>query len=185
MNIFYLDTDPRVAASYHCDKHCVKMILESAQLLSTAHRVLDGVPGTKKSPSGRNLKTWILDDYRDAELYSATHVNHPCALWARQSSANYYWLESLFVNLCLEYTRRYGRVHLCESKLQDILAYSPDNIVKGDLTPPALAMPDHCKVDNDPVASYRNYYILEKSSIAVWAYSPQPDWFTKGIKCLP
>ena len=42
MNIFYLDRDPVIAAQMMCDKHVVKMILESAQMLSTAHRVLDG-----------------------------------------------------------------------------------------------------------------------------------------------
>jgi hypothetical protein len=42
MNIFYLDKDPIKAAEYSCDKHVVKMILESAQMLCTAHRVLDG-----------------------------------------------------------------------------------------------------------------------------------------------
>lgn len=42
MNVFALDRDPYISASYHCDKHVVKMIVEYAQLLSTAHRVLDG-----------------------------------------------------------------------------------------------------------------------------------------------
>lgn len=60
MNIFRLDNDPISAAIYQCDKHVVKMCLETAQLLSTTHRVLDG---EEASPV----------------LYKATHKNHPSA----------------------------------------------------------------------------------------------------------
>ena len=42
MNIFVLDKDPHIAAQMHCDRHVPKMIVESAQMLSTAHRLLDG-----------------------------------------------------------------------------------------------------------------------------------------------
>lgn len=42
MNIFYLHESPAFAAEMHCDQHVRKMLIESAQLLSTAHRVLDG-----------------------------------------------------------------------------------------------------------------------------------------------
>ena len=92
MNIFYLDNDPKVCAQMHLDKHVVKMILEYCQLLSTAHRVLDGTEVMGKSKTGRNVKRWILPDKREEIVYSATHINHPSAVWARQSAMNYYWL---------------------------------------------------------------------------------------------
>lgn len=168
MNIFYLDTNPKLAASYHCDKHVVKMILESAQMLSTAHRVLDGAPGH------------TLPDYREEILYKPTHINHPCAKWARANKYNYYWLEDLFVELCLEYTRRYNKIHLCEIKFSDILAYPPDNIPLGIFHDPPQCMPEQYK-DESTVVAYRNYYINEKSDIAVWKYSETPFWYKNNV----
>lgn len=61
MNIFYLDKDPKLCAQYHCDKHVVKMILESAQLLCTA---VNEAAGKEVAP------------------YKSTHVNHPCSIWS-------------------------------------------------------------------------------------------------------
>jgi hypothetical protein len=84
MNIFYLDNDPQVCAEMHNDKHCVKMILEYCQLLSTAHRIIDGTETMAKSKTGRNVKRWVLDDERESLLYSATHINHPSAVWCRE-----------------------------------------------------------------------------------------------------
>ena len=92
MNIFYIHTDPRMCAEWAVDSHCIKMILERAQLLSTAHRVLDGIQYIDKTKTGRNVKRWHLDDHREQELYSATHVNHPCAVWCRVTDGNYNWL---------------------------------------------------------------------------------------------
>ena len=96
MNIFYLDHDVNKCAEMHNDKHVVKMILEYAQLLSTAHRVCDGTILDTFSKTGRRKKVWALADNRDTILYSATHINHPSAVWVRQSSANYGWLYQLF-----------------------------------------------------------------------------------------
>lgn len=166
MNIFFLDRDTKLAAQYHCDKHVVKMILESAQLLSTAHRVLDGDAGQ------------VLQDWREPLLYKATHKNHPCAVWTRKSLGNYNWLYSLFQELCIEYTNRFNKIHLCESKLMDALCFPPDNIPKLEFTDPPQAMDQYpqCKVA-DTVQAYRNYYIVVKSAIAEWKYSEKPYWF--------
>ena len=49
MNIFYLHNDPKVCAELHVDKHVVKMIVEYAQLLSTAKRMTDGIKYEAKS----------------------------------------------------------------------------------------------------------------------------------------
>ena len=100
MNIFYLHNDPKICAEMHVDKHCVKMILEYAQLLSTAHRVLDGKQSTRLSKTGRNQKYWALPDDRDSLLYSATHMNHPSAIWVRKNQQNYIWLNFIIISIC-------------------------------------------------------------------------------------
>jgi len=177
VNIFILDRSPAIAAQYHVDKHCVKMILESAQLLSTAHRIVDGIETTTISQSNRRKRVWHLPDHRQSILYDATHVNHPCAIWARTSKDNYLWLYQLFVALCKEYTYRYEKVHKCESSLMfNQLSYPPSGISTGPMSEPALAMPDQYKVLGDSVQSYRNYYNGEKQRMFAWKNRPTPDW---------
>lgn len=157
MNIFALDTNPKIAARYQVDKHVVKMVLETAQLLSTCHRVLDS--------------EW-------AELvYKKTHVNHPCSIWVRESSENYNWLLEHFVYLLEEYTFRYGKVHKCSEYLH-ILKNNP--VDSDPLTLFALAMPDEYKMDC-PVLSYRKYYINAKSALFSWTRRELPDWLHKTL----
>jgi hypothetical protein len=183
MNIFYLSQDPVESARAHLDKHVVKMILEYAQLLSTAHRIIDGNETVVLSKSGRKKKVWQLNDDRDSILYAATHSNHPSAIWARQSSANYTWLYNLFVATCDEYTYRYGKVHLTDTKLRNILHNTPKNIGKSVIwQPPTPAMPDECKVAGDNLASYKRYYIDKKADMAKWTNREPPEWFIKGVK---
>lgn len=153
MNIFVLDTNPQRAAQYHNDKHVVKMILETAQILSTI-----------------NHKHGV-----DAP-YKATHHNHPCVLWAEQSTANYQWLVTLGFALCEEYTHRYNKIHKSVSALV-ATAFPPDSIPEGELTPFAQAMPDDCK-NSDAVIAYRNYYIKYKQALASWKNRPAPEWLT-------
>jgi len=175
VNIFYLDTDPVVAAQQHCDKHVVKMILEYAQLLSTAHRLIDGEMYLDKTANGRNIKRWRLNDDREQQMYKASHVNHPSAIWARQSSKNYQWLYQLFVACCDEYTFRYGKRHLTDEKLRNVLSMTPINIEQGSITTMPQAMPDHCKKP-DPIAGYRNYYKIEKTRMLKWTKRETPEW---------
>lgn len=144
MNIFYLHTDPKISARAMTNKHCVKMILESAQLLSTAHWVLD--PDTPFANT----------------LYKVTHQNHPSSIWVRESSANYNWLYAHFVELCKEYTRRYGKTHLTESKLMATLGHFPANIPMRKATPVRLAITNPQYHKADPVMAYRMYYVKEK-----------------------
>ena len=184
MNIFYLDNDTKTCAEYHNDKHVVKMILEYAQLLSTAHRILDGRETIGKSKTGRNVKRFVLDNDLDSIVYSATHVSHPSAVWVRKSFQNYLWLTDLLNFLCLEYTHRYGKVHKVESDglLRALLIYHPHGIGFAPFTEPTPAMPDDCKVPGDSIASYRNYYINNKTHIASWsgkiAGRNPPAWYT-------
>jgi len=159
MNIFVLSKNTKRCARYHANRHVIKMILESAQILCSAHIILDNVTVVE-----------------DVELYKLTHKNHPCAIWTRSSSSNYKWLYDLFYDLCEEYTYRYGKVHACEAKFKDILVFVPKNIPEGPMTEFALAMPDECKLD-DPVESYRNYYKMNKRHLCEWKKRNIPKWF--------
>ena len=135
MNIFYLDRDPYEAARLQCDRHVVKMILETAQLLSTAHNELDG----------------------GQIAYKSTHKNHPSAVWVRQSRHNYRWLRRHFLALGDEYTRRYGKVHATIQKHSETLLWPPNNIPDGGFADPPQCIPDECKRD-DAVLGYQVYY---------------------------
>ena len=155
------------------------MILEYAQLLSTAHRILDGVVSTGLTKTGRKKTVYALADHRDTILYSATHVNHPSAAWVRQSKENYIWLAKLLAALCEEYTYRYGKTH---KVVRDGLCYAllnvvPNNIPDKPFTEPTPAMPDDVKIVGNSLASYRNYYIKNKTHLAKWKNRPIPEWY--------
>lgn len=174
MNIFYLDENPVLAAKFHCDKHVVKMIVESAQMLSTAHRVLDGEIYIEKSKSNRSIKRWKLNSELEDKLYKATHVNHPSNVWTRSSVWNYQWLYSLFVNLLEEYTHRYGKHHKCEELIES-LKLLPVNIPLTSQTHIPLAMPHQCMIGSG-VESYRHYYQTCKQDILVYTNRDKPFW---------
>lgn len=177
MNIFYLSTDPVESAQYMVDKHVVKMILESAQLLCTAHRVLDGHEIVEKSKTGRNVKRWKLLDSRDPILYSATHVNHPSAVWVREAVENYNWLYDHFHALGQEYTYRYGKRHKCfTGDLSVTLSAPPHGLREFDFTTPPSAMDKKYIVSTNPIDNYRNYYRFGKSHIHSWKHRNPPDW---------
>jgi hypothetical protein len=178
MNIFYLNPNPTLCAQMHVDKHAVKMILEYAQLLSTAHRVIDGVEFVDDS-SGRKIKRWKLNDSRDNILYKATHINHPSAIWVRHSCDNYTWLRSLLYQLCKEYTYRYGKVHKVEaSGLMVALWYAPINIRVGVFTEPTPAMPTEYIVEGNSMLSYHAYYNGAKQNLFAWKNRTVPSFIT-------
>lgn len=147
MNIFYLDECPIKAASMHCDKHVVKMILEYAQLLSTAHHIVDGCDS----------------DITD-KIYKPAYVNHPSNVWVRQSSTHYAYLELLFSRLCVIYSEIYGRVHATETKLLALLSNPPKNIANTKFIPPPQCMPDIYKHSYTRYA-YLRYYSNAKRKI--------------------
>lgn len=190
MNIFYLDADPKVCAEMHLDKHVVKMIIEYAQLMSTAHRVLDGEEYTDLTANGRRIKRWRLDDEREIHLMKASHMNHPSGIWCRDNEENYKWLYEMWTHLLAEYTHRYGKQHAC-GRLFDMLASAPKNIsTTGTFYAPTPAMPDEVKIVSsspvigrkyDVLKSYHNYYILNKASFAKWTKREVPLWFVQGL----
>lgn len=177
MNIFYIDSDPRLCAEWAVDSHCVKMILESAQLLSTAHRILDGTEYTELSKTGRNVKRWRLPDDLDRTLYSATHVNHPCAVWVRESNNNYNWLWCYLYEHCKEYTYRYGKVHKIEKDgLLEYLRMLPRNLEVGYKTAPPNAMDAKYQISDNVIENYRNYYKVGKAHLHKWKNRLPPQW---------
>ena len=161
MNIFFLDPDVDECARSHVDRHVVKMILEYAQLLSTAHRILD----EQISPE------------LDSILYKTTHKNHPCAVWVRENSANYRYVHSLLEALCVEYSYRYERVHATQTKgIVDALKNLPMNIkIDSEMTQAPKCVADDC-IQDDLYESYRDYYRKHKSHILSWKNRPEPVW---------
>jgi hypothetical protein len=181
VNIFYLDNNPQKCAEMHLDKHVVKMIIEYAQLMSTAHRVLDGEEYYDKTANGRKIKRWRMADPKfENGLMKASHVNHPSGVWVRASKENYIWLNRMWNYLLLEYTHRYGKRHACADRM-DVLYAWPENIPDGPFTPPTPAMPDECKIAGNSLASYHKYYIEKKVSFAKWTKREMPIWFAKGL----
>ena len=180
MNIFYLHEETKECAKQHLDKHVVKMILEYAQLLSTAHRLLDGYEYEGKSISGRKAMRWKLDDAREDNLYLASHMKHPSGMWCRETSANYLWLYNLWRDLMKEYTFRYGKHHVAE-RLIPFLDNLPKNIKFAELTTMPQCMPEQYKVP-ESIQAYKNYYIGDKQRFAVWTNRPIPEWYVKAYK---
>ena len=159
MNIFYLDEDPVEISEMLCDKHSVKMVLESSQMLSTAHRILDG---------NEYANEW--------GLYRVAHKNHPSTVWTRASDKNYMWHLGLLRAMLDEYTFRFGKVHKC-SELYHALIRLPQNIVSGQFVAPPQCMPNEYKC-SDTVRAYRQYYVGEKAHFAKWNSREVPHWFT-------
>lgn len=177
MNIFHIDENPTQAAEWMVDRHVVKMILETAQLLCTAHRIIDGTEYEGSTKTGRKARRWRLDDARDELFYSATHVNHPSAVWCRESVENYNWLADHLFALGNEYTYRYDKTH---KVFNDGLAYAlqspPFKLKKWDWTTPACAMANEYIVSDDPIENYRNYYKSGKTHLHSWKRREPPPW---------
>lgn len=156
MNIFVLDKNQEKAAKYHCDKHIIKMILESAQMLSTACRLT-------------NIN----------EGYKATHINHPCNIWVRESISNWTWLKILAYYLNEEYKRRFN--HTKDHKSWSVILNLPiPNLPMKGLTSSAQAMPAEFK-DESAIIAYRNYYkskkiLFEQKNMWKYTKSKESKW---------
>jgi len=208
MNIFVLDENVKKCAEYHCDKHVVKMITEHNQILGSISYLrrgiskkseitdefiqqhfqnfprkklaidMDSLPIADHSPLIKKLWNFV----KPTELswpYGIGYKNHPCTQWANASKENYDWLCSLNLELCKEYTKRYNRRHAGEDITQWYIENAP-YLPNSGMTPFVLAMPDDCKSD-DPVESYRNYYIYHKYKFAKWK-TKVPNWYINVIK---
>jgi len=167
MNLFILSLIQREIAQYMMDKHLHKIILEAVQMLCSAKRLL--------SP----------EDVINDSLYKLAHKNHPVTIWCRTSKANFLWVLELVEEMHNEWRYRYDhpetKMHKSYLVAQMILANLPEDgaFPEVGLTSFALAMPDKYKVFDDPVLSYRNYYMSEeKQKIASWKKKREkPDWY--------
>jgi len=215
VNIFAVDSDPVAAAQALYDKHVVKMPIESLQMLSAIHRVCDGTEcevdsvyfawkDTSKVYK-KPRKFMMLPSFGEsvmevrgdsgvssrkrvvAQVYLMAHRNHPCTLWARETTTNYEWLSKHTEALFAEYTYRYGKHHTSFKVYDQFLRNPPSNIPHGDLTPFALAMKSYpqCVVEGNPIQSYINYYNLKPSLLKhpmCWKNRVPPIWFEGNNK---
>jgi hypothetical protein len=162
LNIFVLDSDPVKAAQAQCNKHIVKMTTETAQILSTVHYLASPRPDIPMA---------------------ATHRNHPCVMWTRESLDNYIWLTIHGLALSEEYYKRYGQRKGCEHGSRRALVWLETNrppLPRKGLTPFALGFkgfPEYI-VTGDAVASYRAFYVGQKAKFAKWSpWAQAPDWW--------
>ncbi|MFP3032452.1 MAG: pyrimidine dimer DNA glycosylase/endonuclease V [Wolbachia sp.] len=167
MNIFVLDENPEIAAKMLCDKHIVKMPLETAQSLSNVFSIALKVPNPLVSITDQNIEV----------PYKLTHKNHPCSLWARHSKGNFNWLIKHGKELCIEYSLRYKRTHKSEEVIdwcdnnKDLLIFQ-----SADIQIFTQALPDRYKCSN-PIEAYREYYLKEKMRFAKWEKGREaPGW---------
>ena len=159
MNIFYLDKNPRRAAEMMHDKHVVKMVLETAQILSTVcHRHGCWVP----------------------EMYRPTHANHPSVLWAGESVERFQWLYAHGLWLGKEFEYRYGHAHKSSGVIDLVPYFTPQEFPQEHWTEPPQAMPDEFKIAGDSVAAYRAYYLGRKVEQSGWTRRPVPAFIIEG-----
>jgi hypothetical protein len=171
VNIFALDSNPERAARMHCDRHVVKMVLETAQLLSTTCHARNVSLASQLTALGL--------------CYRPTHWHHPCTLWVMHSQGNLAWLERLGLALCKEYTYRYGKVHASEKVIRALVEAETGAEGKSyhcllrRRTPFVQVLPLPY-IGDDPVTAYRHYYIAEKAPICRWTRRQAPSGFTAG-----
>jgi len=159
MNIFFLDWDPKLSAIYTGDKHIIKMLLETTQILYSVYHLLH--------------PELLLNS--DLIPYKLTHKNHPCVKWSRETFSNFHWLLSLAWEYCKEYTYRYDKIHACQKHIVWMVQHLPTNISYNSMTLPSQAMPEKYKCI-DTVEAYRNYYIGEKLHFVRYKKRDIPFW---------
>lgn len=194
MNIFALHQNPKKSARWHVDKHVIKMILETCQLLYTAHWVLF-YPDLKAHKSVIVLskaqkKLEIPPSMASAPQsnsgqigYRPCHIHHPCSIWTRQSSGNYHWLATLGLHLATEYRYRFGKVHSCEIHIQWLLTHLPNKIKPYPRRSFPIAMAEEYRVSSNPIICYRHYYRTAKAEKGLIRYTKRhiPHWFTQNV----
>ena len=207
MNLFVLAQLAVDAAKYHCDKHCIKMILEICQLLYTAHWYNSETPDFPPSPE-------LLAKYGKDDPYRMTHKNHPVAVWVRAKKAHYDYTVKLGLELSKDYSRRFGKIHRCHYHLQRLkyMGYPLHRVPETYKAPPhkraTVGLPvgvdyfDVCIADKDGlfercarydadgnlncVDSYRAYYHTKEWDLK-WNRGKDltPVWYTKVYVPVP
>jgi hypothetical protein len=162
MNIFFLDKTPEKSARYLCDKHVPKMLLESAQMLSTAVQKHKG---------------------RIEELYKPAYPNHPMTIWVGECWHNFNWALQNAIAIHDEYKFRFDKIHKSYRIIEDILHndYKWDIPNTFNFTRVPQCMPDEYKKHpRSHIKAYRDYYAGEKEYFAKWERGRnEPKWFKK------
>lgn len=188
MNLFYLDEDLEKCAQYHVDKHVSKMILEAAQIICTnltVDHLFGDLPGKLNSEQNKKLSDFRKEQKELPQedrlfMYLPTMQNHPSTIWARSSLENFYWTHCYAHALAEEYRYRYGKAH---KSFWEVINKLPDpkHMVDRGFTTFGLAMPDQLKDYDNPIESYRMYYMLDKATFASWKHRDKPDWWKEDI----
>ena len=163
MNIFFLDETPKFSAQYLCDKHIPKMLLESAQMLSTAVRKYE--EDTETTPLAE-------------PIYKSAYPNHPMTIWVSETLGNFTWALDNAIWINNEYKLRFNKIHKSYKVLKNIIDFELNaHIPEGDFTEPPQCMPDEYR-DKDYVTAYRRYYNTDKKYFAKWEKGrQQPEWW--------
>lgn len=165
LNIFHLHPNPEVCAEHYVDIHLGKILIECAQMLSTAVRLTPGAG----------------DEFHLNSFYQATHINHPMNVWVRSSYSNWYWTILHAMALSKEYTYRLLKIHGAHGNgLNPLLDDDVNIFMHRNLpyapTPFPLCIPDHYKFYDDPHWAYRAYYKFGKSHVHKWTKRGPPEW---------
>ncbi len=175
MQIFFLNEDPQKCAQELCDKHCIKMPTETAQILSTVWKLSDPILYEQFYLNG-----WV---YKPIKNYK-----HCSIRWVMQSRENYWFCVLLLIELCEEYTFRYKKIHYCSKFIRHFAFDMPEpSLPKREFVPMGKefqAIPIELK-DDDPVVAYKAYYLRDKMRFAVWNKGREkPSWIISvGKNC--
>ena len=172
MNIFFLSWNFTECATLYCDQHVVKIILEIAQMLYTAHWTMSEPGWNSSAPLTKNGK---------ARGYAKAHPKHPMTLWVGKCRENYMWTVNFGLALVCEHNRRFGTIHSCASHMLWLFSNPPMSFSGADsltavyattgfpcnVTPPPMCMPVEYH-DTNIVRAYQKYYIGDKLRFARW-----------------
>lgn len=172
MNIFFLHKNPVASSNMYGDKHVGKIILEIAQMCSTAlHR----------------------HGLSDIAPYKPAYENHPMTRWVGDSSGNFEYAITLATGLSTQWHERFKSSHKSIDAIMDITisAIISERIYKAfpqyDFTLPPLCMPDEHKPDDytsfdDTIEAYRRYYKHDKTAMHSWSHDIIPDFLKEGVQ---
>jgi hypothetical protein len=174
MNIFVVDSHPRLAAQQLPDKHIVKMPLEMCQMVSIIY-----------SKWYHNWGEVYKADRTPYDTKKGAFRNHPCTIWLSKSHKNLAWGIAHGLALTTEYTFRYGKIHSCTKTLFEAKKLFHKKVGKSILMYSMVedfvrAMPDELKYNKsiDTFTAYKSY-IKSKSWVAsnyLRVPERKPEW---------
>ncbi|MDD2470061.1 MAG: hypothetical protein PHI22_03960 [Bacilli bacterium] len=170
MNIFFLDNDVEKNAMLYHDAHVRKIIVEIAQMLSTAmhyeclinyYKYKSNDLKTIKIENDKykiNNKEYVDVPEQLQKIYKPAYINHPMTKWVRETGLNFYVTKNILDNLLIEYYYRFNKIHKCSELSHNLKLLYNSSL---ELTTPPQCMPEKYKCD-DFIQAYRRYYIGEK-----------------------